>query len=222
MKRLQSGKMFLAILVALVTVVATRSVTPQSKPGLGDVFFDSEGHPVSNNEFVDIRMANPSYPDATVIKVLPDGTKEFRLQKIPQEGMSAPNFSVRTLDGKTLRSADLRGKVVVLSFWFIGCPTCRAMKPLLNNFKTKFPGRDDVVFLAMTADPKDEVEKYLKKEPFDYVHATDAGEVLANFVFRTFPKNIVIDRQGKIVYWRTTVRAWDKFESVLSAELAKN
>ena len=193
----------------------------QTKPAPKEIFRDSDGNLVSNNEFVDIRMANFNYPDATIIKTLDDGTKEFRLQKIPQEGMSAPSFAARTLDGRSISLAELRGKVVVLSFWFIGCPACRSMEPQLNEFKARFTG-SDVVFLAMTTDPKDELEKYLKKVRFDYVQAADAKEAMSRFSFRGFPKNIVIDKQGKIVYWRTTVKAWDKFESVVRAELAKN
>jgi peroxiredoxin len=60
---------------------------------------------------------------------LEDGTRELRLQKVPQEGAPSPAFSVRTIDGKTISSSELRGKVVVLNFWFIGCAVCRAMKP---------------------------------------------------------------------------------------------
>ena len=194
----------------------------QQKPVTKLVYYDHEGNQVSNNEFVDIRMANSHYPDATLMKTLPDGTTEFRLQKIPQEGMAAPAFSVRTLDGSTISLSDLRGKVVVLNFWFIGCPVCRSLKPQLNAFKQLFAGRDDIVFLAMTADPANNVEKLLKKEPFDYIQAADAKPALSQFVFGPYPKNIVIDRDGKIVYWRTTVRAWDKFESTVRAELAKN
>src|SRR6185503_3481677 len=172
----------------------------QTKPAPKEIFRDSDGNLVSNNEFVDIRMANFNYPDATIIKTLDDGTKEFRLQKIPQEGMSAPSFAARTLDGRSISLAELHGKVVVLSFWFIGCPACRSMEPQLNEFKARFTG-SDVVFLAMTTDPKDELEKYLKKVRFDYVQAADAGEAMSQFAFRVFPKNIVIDKQGKIVYW---------------------
>ena len=207
--------------LGVVLAMGTVSALAQEKPAQKVLYFDSDGNQVSNNEFVDIRMANSHYPDATVIKTLPDGTTEFRLQRIPQEGMAAPNFSVHTLDGKPIRLADLRGKVVVLSFWFIGCRTCRAMKPQLNQFKTKFEDRDDVLFLAMTADPESAVEKYLKKEPFDYIQAADANRAMTSFVFRTFPKNIVLDRNGKIVYWRSTIRAWDKFESVVRAELER-
>ena len=193
----------------------------QQKPVPKELFYDSDGNQVSNNEFVDIRMANFHYPDRTITKTLEDGTVEFRLQKIPQEGMSMPQFSVSTLDAKTISSADLKGKVVVLSFWFIGCPACMEMEPQLNAFKAKFAGNSDVIFLAMTADPAASVKKYLSKEKFDYIQATDAKEAMESFVFGVYPKNIVIDRTGKIVYWRSTIRAWDKFESVVRRELAE-
>jgi peroxiredoxin len=207
-------------LATALLVTATVSFA-QTKPAPKEIFRDSDGNLVSNNEFVDIRMANFNYPDSTIIKILDDGTKEFRLQKVPQEGMTAPTVSVRTLDGRTTSLSELRGKVIVLSFWFIGCPACLSMEPKLNEFKARFTG-SDVVFLAMTSDPKEKLENYLKKERFDYLQAADAKYAMSQFSFRGFPKNIVIDKRGKIVYWRSTVIAWDKFESVIRAELAKN
>jgi len=206
---------------AVMTLMFVATAFAQAKaPAPKEVFRDSDGNLVSNNEFVDIRMANFNYPDATVIKFLEDGTKEFRLQKIPQEGMPAPTFSVRSLDGRTISLAELRGKVIVLNFWFIGCPACFAMEPKLNEFKSRFAGTD-AVFVAMTSDSKDALEKYLKKERFDYIQVANANETMSQFSFRGFPKNIVIDKQGKIVYWRSTIKAWDKFESVIRAELSK-
>ena len=193
----------------------------QTTPAPKEIFRDSEGNLVSNNEFVDIRLANFNYPDATIIRILPDGTKEFRLQKVAQEGMAAPDVKVRMIDGKTISFAELRGKVIVLNFWFIGCAVCRGMKPQLDAFKARFDG-SDVVFLAMTEDPESEVEKFLKKVPSDYLQAADAHAPMSKFSFRGFPKNIVIDKQGKIVYWRSSIKAWGKFESVVRAELARN
>ncbi len=206
----------IALLVALVTSAQVK--TPTGKT----IFRDSEGRLISNNEFVDIRMANFHYPDATITSVQDDGTVEMRTQKIPQEGMPAADFSLKTIDGKTVTLGDLRGKVVVLNFWFIGCPVCRALKPHLNDFKTKFAGRDDIVFIAMTADPGPEVEKYLKKEPFDYIQTAAAGDTLKKFVFGGYPKNIVVSKTGEIVYWRSTIKAWDKFEAAVTAELDKS
>jgi peroxiredoxin len=194
----------------------------QTKPVPKTYFYDSDGKQVSNNEFVDIRMANFHYPDKTIVKTLEDGTIEFHLQKIPQEGALAPQFTVKTLDGKIMSSAALKGKVVVLSFWFIGCPACMEMEPALNAFRAKFADRDDVVFLAMTADPAANVKKYLSKEKFDYIQATDAKDAMEPFVYGVYPKNIVIDRTGRIVYWRSIIRSWEKFESVVRGEIAKD
>ena len=186
-----------------------------------EIFRDSDGNQISNNEFVDIRMANFHYRDATLVATLDDGTIEFRLQKIPQEGLTAPDFAVKTLDGKKITAVDLKGKVVVLNFWFIGCPACIREEPKLNTLRAKFAANDDVVFLAMTADTADSVKKYLAKERFDFTHAADAERAMEAFVFSGYPKNIVIGRDGIIRYWRSSVHAWDKFESVIRSELAK-
>jgi peroxiredoxin len=209
------------ITLAFVIGLASFGSAGQSRPVAKTLFFDSDGNQITNNEFVDIRMANPNYPDRTLMKTLDDGTVEFRLQKIPQEGMKAPEFSLKTIDGETVSSSELRGRVVVLNFWFIGCPVCRAIKPKLNTFKSKFAGRDDVVFIAVTGDPAGAVKNFAKSEPLDYIQTAGAADELKKFVFNGYPKNIVISKTGEIVYWRTTVHAWDKFESVVRAELAK-
>lgn len=192
---------------------------PQKTPKT--IYRDSDGNIVSNNEFVDIRMANFHYPDATIRRELSDGTVEFRLQKIPQEGMRAAAVTFNLLNGESISLADLSGKVVVLHFWFIGCPVCRAMKPQLNEFKKKFAGRDDIVFIAVTADSAPAVRSYLGKEPLDYLQAADAKDAIGAFNIGGYPKNIVISKSGEIVYWRSTIKAWDKFEAVVRAELAR-
>ena len=192
-----------------------------TKPSGKLIYRDSDGKLISNNEFVDIRMANFHYPDATNIRTHEDGSVEFRLQKVPQEGMRAPEFSVQVIGGPHVTLSSLRGKVVVLNFWFIGCPACRALKPRLNEFKAGFVDRDDIVFLAITADPEGRVREYLKKEPFDYLQGTDAAGALGMFKFGGYTKNIVISKTGEIVYWRSTIKAWDKFKSVVEAELTK-
>ena len=210
------------VLVAALFLAATVvAVTAQSAPVSKETFWDSDGNQVSNNEFVDIRMANFNYPDATIVKKLDDGRIEFRLQKVPQEGMQAPNFSVRTLDGKAVSLDSLKGKVIVLNFWFIGCPACLDLEPKLNVFKSKFVESESVVFIAMTADAESGVRKYLAKNPFDYTQVADAGDAMKSFAFSGYPKNIVIGKGGEIVYWRSTIKAWDKFESVIKRELER-
>jgi peroxiredoxin len=217
--RILAGKIGL---VGFILFIGVFAVFAQTKaPVAKTLFYDSDGNLISNNEFVDIRIANSQYPDRTLMKTLDDGTVEFRLQKIPQEGAKAPEYTLRTIDGETISSTALRGKVVVLNFWFIGCAVCRALKPKLNTFKTKFDGRDDVVFIAVTGDPPGEVKRFAKDEPLNYLQTAGAADELKKFVFSTYPKNVVISKTGEIVYWRSSIYAWDKFESVVRGELAK-
>jgi len=209
-------------LSAVIASICAAAGLGQMPPPVSKMIYrDYEGKTISNNEFVDIRMANFHYQDATIVNTLPDGSTEFRLQKIPQEGMSAPAFSVKTIDGQTLTLDSFKGKVVVLNFWFIGCAICRAHKPKLNDLKSKFGEEDEVIFLAMSPDLKSDVKDYVRKEPFAYLQATDAQAQMKLFRFSGYPKNIVVGKSGEIVYWRSTIAAWDKFESVIRSEMLK-
>jgi peroxiredoxin len=212
---------FAVILLSVAAVSHAQSPEP-IKPTGKTIFRDSDGNLVSNDEFVDIRMANFHLPDRTLMRTLEDGTVEFRLQKVPQEGAAMPQLSVQTLDGQALTTDDFKGKVIVLNFWFIGCPACMYEMPKLNEMAAKFAGNDSVVFLAMTTDPEHQVKKFLSREKFDYRIAADAGPAMKSFGFSGFPKNIVISKDGTIVYWRSPIHAWDKFESVIRAEIEKS
>jgi peroxiredoxin len=167
-------------------------------------------------------MANSHYPDKTIIKTLADGTVEFHLQKIPQEGAMAPQFTVKTLDGKIISSAEMKGKVAVLSFWFIGCPACMEMEPQLNAFKAKFAGKDDIVFLAMTADPTPNVKKYLSKERFDYIQAADAKAAMDSFVSRCIRRTLSSIVRARSSTGVARSRLGRSFDSVVKRALEKN
>lgn len=209
-------RLFLSFLFLAVLITAAMPVIAQKT-----VLVDHEGNPLSDGEFVDIRMANYQWTDQTIRTVLPDGTIQLRTQKIAQEGMSSPKFRVKTVKGKDIDLSKTTGKVIVLNFWFVGCPACMDERPKLNELKAKFHDREDVIFLALTYDNEKTVKNYLAKNPIDYDVVSDADATLKLFAFSGYPKNVVISRSGEIVYWRSTVRAWNKFESVISGEIAK-
>src|SRR5262249_20333011 len=51
---------------------------------------------------------------------------------------TVPAFNVTSLDGQKLDLSALKGKVVVLNFWFIDCPPCQAEMPSLNTLVSEF------------------------------------------------------------------------------------
>ncbi|AWN22011.1 thiol:disulfide interchange protein [Deinococcus irradiatisoli] len=55
----------------------------------------------------------------------------------PLLGKAAPTFALKTLDGGSLSSAQLRGKPLVLNFWASWCVPCRDEAPLLREVSDK-------------------------------------------------------------------------------------
>ncbi len=111
---------------------------------------------------------------------------------------AAPAFSVMTLAGKPYDITSLRGKVVVLNFWFIGCGPCKAEMPGLNQLVADFKGQD-VVFLALALDPAEDLREFLKKSAFNYEVIPDAGRLIEEqFKITAYPTHIIIDRNGAV------------------------
>ncbi len=53
-------------------------------------------------------------------------------------GCKAPDFNVKKNDGESLKLNDLKGKVVVINFWFEACPPCIAELPALNQLREDY------------------------------------------------------------------------------------
>jgi peroxiredoxin len=77
--------------------------------------------------------------------VIPAGVRDGG----PRVGDAAPDFSLSTLDGKTVRLSDYAGKPVVLNFWASYCHPCREEFPLFREQLAAHPG--DFVVLGIDA-----------------------------------------------------------------------
>jgi thiol-disulfide isomerase/thioredoxin len=109
------------------------------------------------------------------------------------------DFTVTDLDGRTISSADLRGKVVLVNFWATWCPPCRAEIPDLIKLQEKY--RDKLVVLGISEDevPADEVKAFVVAQKMNYP-VVMTSPALAK-IFRgvsALPTTFVIGRDGKL------------------------
>jgi len=115
-----------------------------------------------------------------------------------KKGEMLANFDLTDMEGKKLQLSDLKGKVVLINFWFINCPPCRMEMPDLNELKAEYKGKD-VEFIAITFDGKNEINDFLKKIPFDYRILPNANQIIQEYGIMGFPTSVVLDKTGKIV-----------------------
>lgn len=112
---------------------------------------------------------------------------------------TAPSFDLVDMKGNILNNSNLKGKVVVLNFWSLGCGPCRAEIPDLNGLVKKYKG-EEVVFLALTPDKTKHIEEFLEKKEFDYQLICEAFKAFSDFQVQVQPTHIIIDQDGNIYH----------------------
>ena len=116
-------------------------------------------------------------------------------------GKSAPDFTLTTIDGKTLRLSDLRGKAVVLNFWATWCPPCKVELPWFVDYQKQYAAQGlQIVGISEDEGPKDKVAQFVKEMGVNYTVAIDDNSVAEKYGdVEDLPTTFYIDRNGKIV-----------------------
>ncbi|MBZ5725420.1 MAG: TlpA family protein disulfide reductase [Acidobacteriia bacterium] len=142
-------------------------------------------------------------------------------KKITVAGKAAPDFSLPTLDGRTVALADFRGKQkVVVTFWASWCGPCRAEMPVLDSLYERGhkPGAD-FEFVAISIDDDRQAAATFAaqmKMPFP-VLLDPAQKTAAAFDVESIPTLFVIDSGGKVVLGKVGFEP--STEMVLSQQL---
>ena len=91
------------------------------------------------------------------------GVTELPGTGAPAVGAMAPDFQLASLDGKTVKLSELRGKAVLLNFWATWCQPCRIEMPWFVELEKEYgPEGLQVIGVAMDDSGKDEVAKFAK------------------------------------------------------------
>jgi peroxiredoxin len=130
-------------------------------------------------------------------------------------GQMAPDFSLATPQGETVKLSAYRGKTVLLEFFATWCPHCQAEAEHLRRLYETLP-KDNFAFLSVNADGEDPGSLYAYDRFFSvdwpllldpatpagsFQKAGGAGAVTRAYGVALYPTFYIIDPKGR-VHWR--------------------
>jgi peroxiredoxin len=121
------------------------------------------------------------------------------------DGKTAPDFTLQTLQGKTVHLSDFRGKAVLLNLWATWCDPCKIEMPWFEELQTQY-GSQGLQILGVSMDdaaPSD-IAQFAKEMHVDYpilVGKESQRQALAESYggLQVLPESFYIDRDGKVV-----------------------
>ena len=112
----------------------------------------------------------------------------------------APQFTLKDVNGRTVRLSDYKGRVVLINFWATWCPPCRAEMPELVRLQREH-GKEGLQIIGITYPPeqKARVRRFARSLKVNYPIILGTREFKARFSSEeTLPLTVVINRDGKV------------------------
>ncbi|HKF78311.1 MAG TPA: TlpA disulfide reductase family protein, partial [Candidatus Dormibacteraeota bacterium] len=112
-------------------------------------------------------------------------------------GGDAPAFSLRALDGSRLSLEELRGRPVVLNFWWAGCPACGEEMAVLQRFADSHP--NVAVVLIDPVDGTGSARAFVESQHVRAPVLLDPdGHVAAAYSVAGYPTTVFVHPDGTI------------------------
>jgi thiol-disulfide isomerase/thioredoxin len=137
-------------------------------------------------------------------------------------GDAAPDFRVKTLDGKPLKLSDFRGKYVLLDFWATWCGPCVAEMPNLKKVYEAFGQDKRFVMISLSDDSdREAVKKFIKSRDIRWTQVflgKLSKTIEADYGVYGIPSIFLVGPDGKIAAYNLR---GDEVKRAVSAALAK-
>ena len=133
-----------------------------------------------------------------------------------EKGSLAPEFVLKSLNGKMVRLGDLRGKFVLINFWATWCVPCKMEMPSLERLYKRIRS-EKFELLAVSNDMFAEkvVRPYIEVNRFSFPVLIDSQLRASNlYGIVTLPTTYLINPEGVVIGVREGADDWAKSETL--------
>lgn len=145
------------------------------------------------NTFLIIRLSDTYYNEMVAKDAKPKESSFFK---------TGQRFSINETDinGNRFKSKDLKGKILVINYWFINCKPCRMEMPELNEIVKEYKDSANVKFIAIGLDGETEMQEFLKLVPFHYQIVANGRTATEKNGVTSYPTHVIVDGEGKVYF----------------------
>lgn len=122
-----------------------------------------------------------------------------RLPAKPAIGEQLPTFTFKTLDGEEKSIEEFIGEPLLLNFWRIQCPPCKAELPEFVKFYRQYQERNLEIITLNTADTAQQHREFMEEQEMPWVLGYEAGELADEWGLQGVPTTLVVDRSGLVL-----------------------
>ena len=157
-----------------------------------DYYADANGKPAA------MKLREPTAQEEAIFKQF--YAEQKRMAALI--GTPAKHFETVDMEGNPVNLADLKGSVVAINFWYIGCKPCIQEMPELNEIVTEHKD-DNIKFIAIATDGKSALAKFITKRQFDYDVVPDGQALARLYNVAGYPTHCIVDQEGNIAYFKS-------------------
>lgn len=116
-----------------------------------------------------------------------------------EEGKPFPFIPLEDINGQVYTKTSANGKILVVKCWFIHCVACVKEMPELNRLVQQYNNRDDIQFLSLAFDSREQLRNFMKNTAFRYaVIPVPESYISDSLHVGVFPTHLIVNRQGII------------------------
>lgn len=115
---------------------------------------------------------------------------------------SLADFELKLHDGTTVKTSELKGKVVLFDFWYRGCKNCIKAIPDLIVLQEEF--KEDLVIIGINhMDMQEDAADYITYKKMNYASTYKNGDNIPKILginINQYPTVLLYDKQGNLVH----------------------